>query len=90
MAAPLSGIVGTQQQVPAAQAIQPAVADQSRQVRQTEQVSREDEIQPPGAETNQAQASVLSERSFSDTIQEANNPQESALEPRGSRLDISI
>lgn len=89
MAAPLSGIA-TQQQTPAAQALQPAAADQTRAVREPERTSRENEVQPVGAETSSVQATTLSERSFEDTIQDISSPQEASPEPRGSRLDISV
>ncbi len=88
MAAPLSGIA-TQQQTPLAQALQPAASDQSRAIRQPEQVPREDETQPREAAAAQSEEPQLSARDFREAIAESSNRSESSPR-RGSVVDVTI
>lgn len=91
MAAPLSGIAGTQQQLPTAQALQPAVADQTRATRQPEQNPEQEEIQPREAASGQSQSSnTLEQQSFRDVIAEFSSSDQEATPPRGSVLDTTV
>lgn len=91
MAAPLSGITGTQQQIPAAQALQPAAADQTRNVRQTEQSPEQNEIQPRDAAAGQSQQSnTAEEQTFRQAIAEFTSSDQETAPPRGSVLDTTV
>lgn len=91
MAAPLSGVIGSQQQaIPAAQATQPAVTDPARQVRQPEQTPDENAIQPRDAAAGQTQETTLSAEDFREQLtQISNSNDENAAPARGSNLDVT-
>ena len=104
MAAPLSGLGQSQQQLPISQTYQPGGNDQVRQSRQEEQQSRENEIQSRNSETNQTQRSETqntdtvraSEQRESQLARAENNSLSASSQdpdpnsPRGSLVNITV
>ncbi len=82
MAAPLSGV--GQQQIPLSQPFQPGGSDQSREIRQQNQVPREDEVQARGEPSAQTQ-NANTEKGDGHFAKSDSNTQ-----GRGSLVDIVI
>ncbi len=83
MAAPLSGV--GQQQIPLSQPFQPGGSDQTRDVRQQNQVPREDEVQARGEAPAQTQDTNTQKGNENFAKSDSSNNQ-----GRGSLVDIVV
>ncbi len=88
MAAPLSGIGS--QQIPLSQPFQPGGSDHSREVRNQNQVPRENELQAKDAATAKSQNSNTSRKEEHFANLNDKPQQQNQVRDRGSVVDIIV